>query len=165
MFQKILKIFYIVILILCTFNEFKASDKWTIPKENFIGTWKGEGRIIVAWCEQKKISFEVQIDTDGNVSGKIGDAHIRHGNLRLNNIIYRWLGNREYIIDAELSNYLIEKEKIRRESIRIFLDYKESSFTGGFHTSGSKFGGKEKMVLSGSRVKLVKIVNYFKRKR
>jgi len=30
-------------------------------------------------------------------------------------------------------------------------------FVGGFHTSGSKFGGKEKMIFSGTNVKLVKI--------
>jgi len=136
-----------------------------ISNEDFIGTWMGEGRIIVDWCEQKQLSFELQIDMDGNVSGKIGNSHIRHGKIRLNNIIYRCLGNREYIIDAELLNYLIEKEKIKRKSIRIFLDFKESFFSGGFHTSGSKFGGKERMVLSGTSVKLVKIMNSFKRKR
>ena len=64
------------------------------------------------------------------------------------------LGNCEYIIDADLSNFLIEKEEIKRESIRIFLDFKSPFFTGGFHTSGSKFGGKEKMKFSGTNIKL-----------
>ena len=55
------------------------------------------------------------------MSGEIGGANIRHGKMRLNNIIYRWLGNREYIIDAELSNYIIEKEKIHLNyEIRVF---------------------------------------------
>jgi hypothetical protein len=52
---------------------------------------------------------------------------------------------------------IIKKEKIRRESIRVFLDFENPFFVGGFHTSGSKFGGKEKMILSGTNVKLVKI--------
>jgi hypothetical protein len=91
------------------------------------------------------------------VLGKIGDAQILNGKIRLNNIVYRWLGNRKYIIDAKLTNYLIKKEKIRRESIRVFLDFENPFFFGGFHTSGSKFGGKEKMILSGTNVKLVKI--------
>ena len=98
-----------------------------------------------------------QIDMNGNVLGKIGDAQILHGKIRLNNIVYRWLGNRKYIIVAKLTNYLIKKEKIRRESIRVFLDFENPLFVGGFHTSGSKFGGKEKMILSGTNVKLVKI--------
>ena len=158
MIQKLLIIIYIVFLVLLPLSEVQALNGWVVPKEEFIGTWKGEGKIIVAWCKQKQLSFELQVDLDGNVSGKIGDAHIRHGKIRLNNIIYRWLGNREYIIDAKSSNCIIEKEKIKRESIRLFLDFKKPFFTGGFHTSGSKFGGKEKMVLSGSKVKLVKIM-------
>ena len=158
MFQKILIIFYIVFFVLAPLSGVKALNRWPISKEDFTGTWKGEGKIIVTWCEQKQLSFELHIDMNANVSGEIGNAHIRHGKIRLNNIIYRWLGNREYIIDAKLSNCIIEKEKIKRESIRLFLDFKKPFFTGGFHTSGSKFGGKEKMVLSGSKVKLVKIM-------
>ena len=158
MFQRFLIIIHIVFLVLYPLNEVQASNGEAVSIEDFIGTWKGEGKIIVTWCEQKQLAFELQIDSDGNVSGKIGDAHIRHGKIRLNNIIYRWLGNREYIIDAELSNYLIEKEKIKRESIRIFLDFQKPFLTGGFHTSGSKFGGKEKMIFSGNSVKLVKII-------
>ena len=150
MFQKILIITHIFFFILHPFSEGKALNMSVISKKDFIGTWKGEGKIIVAWCEQKQLSFELHIDMDGNVTGEIGNAHIRHGKIKLNNIIYRWLKNREYIINAELSNYLIEKEKIKRESIRIFLDFKKPFFIGGFHTSGSKFGGKEKMILSGS---------------
>jgi hypothetical protein len=158
MLKKVLIIIYIVSFIVHPLNEVKALGCRTISQGDFIGTWKGDSKIIVTWCEQKQLSFELKIDMDGNVSGEIGNAHIRHGKIRLNNIIYRRLGNKKYIIDAELSNYLIEKEKIKRESIRIFLDFEKPFFSGGFHTSGSKFGGKEKMVLSGINIKLIKIM-------
>ena len=125
---------------------------------NSVRNQQEQSRMIVSWCEQKQLSFELQIDMDGNVSGEIGDAHIRYGKIRLNEIIYRWMGNKKYLIDAELSNYLIGKEKIKRKSIRIFLDFKKPFLIGGFHTSGGKFSGKEKMILSGSSVKLVKIM-------
>ncbi len=156
MIQKLLISFYIVVFVLLPLCEVQPLYSQTIIKEEFIGTWKGEGKIIVAWCEQKHLSFELKIDTNGIVSGKIGDAQILNGKFRLNNFLYRCLGNKEFIIDAKLSNYLIEKEKIQRESIQIFFDYKKPFFTGGFHTSGSKFGGKEKMILSGTAVKLGK---------
>ena len=158
MFQKFLIIIHIVFLVLHPLNEVQASNGEVVSIEDFIGPWKGEGKIIVTWCEQKQLAFEFQIDSDGNVSGKIGDAHIRHGKIRLNNIIYRWLGNKKYIINTKLLNYLIKKEKIKRDSIWIFLDFKKHFLTGGFHTSGSKFGGKEKMIVSGNSVKLVKIM-------
>ncbi len=157
MFQKLSITFCVFALVFHTFSEVQAQNKLAISNEDFTGIWKGEGRIIVAWCEQKQLSFELQIDMNGDVSGKIGNAQIRHGRIRLNNIIYRWLGNRKYIIDAKLTNYLVEKEKIKRESIRIFLDYEKPFWVGGFHTSGSKFGGKEEMIVSGTGLKLVKI--------
>lgn len=157
MFQKLQITLYIVFLALHPLNEVLAFNILAISKQDFIGTWKGEGRIIVAWCEQRQLSFELQLDMNGNVLGKIGDAQILHGKIRLNNIVYRWLGNRKYIIDAKLTGFLIEKEKIRRESIRVFLDFENPFLVGGFHTSGSKFGGKEKMIFSGTNVKLVKI--------
>jgi hypothetical protein len=156
--HKLLILLSVVFLVLHPLSVVQAQNSLAIAKEDFIGTWKGEGKVIVAWCEQKQLSFELQIDMDGNVSGKIGDAQILQGEIKLNNIVYRWLGNRKYIIDAKLTNYLIEKEKIRRESIRVFLDFENPFFVGGFHTSGSKFGGKEKMILSGSSLKLVKIM-------
>ena len=84
MFQKILIIFYLVFFILCPLSGVPAFNEWAISKENFTGTWKGEGKIIVTWCEQKQLPFELQIDMDGNVSGKIGNSHIRHGKIRLN---------------------------------------------------------------------------------
>lgn len=149
-------IFYIAFLILYPLGGGHALAWWADSKDDFTGTWKGEGRVIVAWCGQKYVSFELQIDADRNVSGKIGDARIRHGTFRRNSRFYRWMGNKEYIIDAKLSDYLVENEKIKRDAIRIFLDFTPPFFTGGFHTSGSKFGGKEKMVFSGSHVKLVK---------
>jgi hypothetical protein len=156
--HKNLILLSIVFLVLHPLSDVQAQNSLATSKEDFIGTWKGEGKVIVAWCEQKHLSFELQIDMAGNVSGKIGDAQIQHGKIKLNNIVYRWLGNRKYIIDAKLTNYLIEKEKIRRESIRVFLDFEGPFLVGGFHTSGSKFGGKEKMILSGSSLKLVKIM-------
>ncbi len=157
-FQKIIIITFLFFLVLHPLKEARAINSGNISKNNFIGTWKGEGTIIVAWSKQKKISFELQIDKNGNVSGNIGNAYIRQGRIKLNKIIYRWLGNSDYIIDAKLSNYLIKKEEIKRESIRIFLDFKQTFYTGNFHTSGSKFGGKNKMILSGVKIKLVKVL-------
>jgi hypothetical protein len=157
MIQRLLISIFIVVFVFLPLCEVQARDGQSSIEEELIGTWKGEGRIIVAWCQQKHFSFELQIGANGIVSGKIGDAQIRNGRMKRNNFLFRWLGNAEFIIDATLSSYIIEKENIWRESIRIFLDYEMPFLTGGFHTSGSKFGGKEKMILSGTGIKLTKI--------
>ena len=161
MYQKIIIAFYIILNLITCSTEVKALDRETILNNKLNGLLKGESKIIVTWCEKKYISFELHVDENGNVNGTIGDAIINNGKIKHNYIIYRLLGNSEYIIDGNLSNFLIEKEEIKRESIRIFLDFKRPFFTGGFHTSGSKFGGKEKMKFSGTNIKLSK--NKFKK--
>lgn len=155
-FHKFPVTFLIVFFLLHPFGEAQAINRSTVSIEGFIGTWKGAGRVIVAWCEQKQISFDLKVHPDGSISGKIGDAHIKQGTMRHNNILYRLIGNRKYIIDAQLSGHIIEKEDITRDSIRIFLDHEQPYLVGGFHTSGTKTGGKESMILSGRGVKIEK---------
>ena len=147
---------HIFILITCL-SEVMALDREIILKNRFTGYWWGEGRIIVAWSEKKTINFDLQIHENGSVTGSIGDAIVTQGRIKLNNKVWRWLGNKKYIIDADLDHFLNKKEKIKRESIRIFLNFKRSFLTGGFHNSGSKFGGKEKMVLSGTNIMLTRV--------
>ena len=180
MFKRLQITFIIVFFVLHSLGEAQALDK-----SYFIGTWKGEGRIIVAWCKQKQLPFDLQVHPDGTVSGRIGDAHIKQGTMKHNNFIYRLIGNKKFVINAELSGNLVEGENIKRYSIRVFLDLEKPFMTesfhasankfrdkknpaildfnkllliGGFHTSGSKFGDKEKMILSGTGLKLVKTI-------
>ena len=87
MVQKLQITLYIVLFALHPLDKVPAFNKLAISNEDFIGTWKGEGRIIVAWCEQKQLSFECQIDMNGNVLGKIGDAQILNGKIRLKKMI------------------------------------------------------------------------------
>lgn len=157
MLQKFKIITYVFLFGFCPPGAGQASDGRADFDGALIGTWKGDGKIIVNWCNRKTLSFELLIDSHGNVSGKIGDADIHRGKMEPNRMIYRWLGNREYVIQAELSGHLVKKEAIQRNSIRVFLDFENPDLVGGFHSSGSKFGGKKKMILSGLSVKLTKI--------
>ncbi len=156
--RKILTTSRILFFLIVCLSEVHGLNAQTILKNRFAGYWKGEGRVIVAWSEKKTITFDLQIHENGNVTGAIGDAIITHGRIKLNNKILIWLGNKEYIIDADLKYFLNKGEKIKRESIRLFLDSKRPFLTGGFHSSGSMFGGKEKMVLSGTDIKLTKVI-------
>lgn len=158
MYQKIIITFHVILMLITWLSDVTALEKETVLNHPLSGHWKGDGKIIVAWCEKTHLSFDLHINEHGNVTGTIGDATIDHGRIRQNNIILRWLGNREYVIEANLLNVLIKEEDIQRESIRLFLDFKSSFLTGGFHTSGSKFGGKETMVLSGIDIKLSKVM-------
>ena len=158
MSQKAIILVHVILMLNMGLCDVMASEKGTILNTSLVGHWKGDGKIIVAWCEATHLSFDLHIDEHGNVTGTIGDATLAHGRIRQNNIILRWLGNREYIIEAHLVHALIQDEGIQRESIRLFLDFNSSLLTGGFHTSGSKFGGKDTMVLSGIEITLSKVM-------
>ena len=115
------------------------------------GHFIGDAKIIVNWCNLDSLAFDISIDSLGNVTGKIGDAKIIQGKVKTNSF-----GSTKYIIEAELDGFIIEKEGIKRKSIKIPFDYVGKKLIGGFGTSGSKFGGKEKMILSGTDLVLIR---------
>jgi hypothetical protein len=101
------------------------------------------------------------VHPDGTVSGKVGDAILKNGKIiRGRGRILRMLnwGN-EYIVKAELQGPIVAAESISRKSISMPLNFRGDSFVGGIHTSGSKSGGKAKMMLSASSLKLHKEQN------
>lgn len=145
-----MKKIFIIICILMAAAPAHAGEQLCRP-----GLWKGQGDIIVGWCKQRHLPFDLQIDENNAVTGFIGNASVK-GELKMNKAIYRMIGNKKYIIDADLSGCIVKAENIRRKSIRLFLDLDNSGSTlsGGMHTSGCKIGGKEFMVLSGMNIVL-----------
>ena len=123
----------------------------TAQKQDINGNYKGEAQIIVNWSQQKEILFNLNIDSLGNVTGTIGDAQITEARVRKNTF-----GNTQLIINANLSGFLIENEKIQRESIKIPFDLINEQIKGGFGTSGSKIGNKETMIMTGTNLVLNK---------
>lgn len=127
------------------------------PPEKMIGEWQGAGRIVVTWCTQDYLPIHIFVRADGRVSGAIGNALIDEGRVRKNNWFLDWLGNPEYVIEADLDGFLIEAEGIRRKSIELTLDLQEHELVGGFQSSGDKTGGKESMAMSGTSVRLSRV--------
>jgi hypothetical protein len=124
-----------------------AQSKLPVPDE-LTGHWKGEGRIIVTWSQQRQMPFDLIIDSQGNVSGKIGDARLINGRLTRRSRLMTRLGNHSYLIRGRLDGPLIAAEKISRDSFWLMLDPQDPRLTGGMNTTGWKTGGKEKMILS-----------------
>jgi len=116
-----------------------------------VGHFKGNAKIIVEWCNLDSLIFDLNIDNLRNVTGSIGNAKIIQGKIKTN-----IFGSTKFIIEAKLKGYIIEKEDIKRRIIKIPFDYVDGKIVGGFGTNGSKFGGKEKMVLSGTDLILTK---------
>jgi hypothetical protein len=132
----------------------RAADTSVAPE--MIGHWEGDARIIVSWCRQTNLHITMDIRADGSATGKVGDATVFKGRFERNR---GWLGRKlnlatDYIIKGELGGPVVAAESIKQDSVSIPLNFKGGAFVGGVHTSGSKFGGKEKMILSASSLTL-----------
>ena len=120
------------------------------------GHWEGDARIIVSWCRQKNLHVTMDIQKDGSVTGKVGDAMLVKGRFEANR---GWMGRKldlatDHIVRGSLQGPVVAAEGITRESVSIPLNLVGGALVGGMHTSGSKFGGKEKMILSASPLTL-----------
>ena len=118
------------------------------------GHWQGTGRIIVIWCQQTNLSIALEIKADGNVTGKIGDATLANGELRRNR---GWLGKKlniktDYIITGRLSGPIIRAQSITRSGVKMPLNLSGGNFVGSIHTTGCKFGGKGRGILTAGLV-------------
>ena len=115
------------------------------------GTWSGNANIVVQFVQQKRLAVRLVIAEDGSVSGSVGDATLVDAKLRPGRGgVQRSLGwGREYRIHGRLSGNLVAAENVRRDAVDILLDpASDGTLVGGLHSSGSKVGGKEKVIVS-----------------
>jgi hypothetical protein len=134
--------------LLLTACNLQANESKVEP--TMAGQWEGNARIIVAWCHQKNLSVAVDIQPDGSVTGRVGDAKLVSGRFKRNR---GWLGRKlklatDFIITGSLSGPIVAKESITRSRVSIPLNFANGTFVGGINTSGLMFGGKDKMILS-----------------
>jgi hypothetical protein len=115
-----------------------------------IGRWQDDAHVIVVWCQQTNLPVSLNIQADGSVSGRIGDATLTNGRLRRNR---GWLGRKlniktDYIITGALSGPMMRAEHITRSGVKMPLSFSSGSFTGCIHTTGCKFAGKKGGILT-----------------
>jgi hypothetical protein len=128
----------------------RAADTSVAPA--IIGHWEGDARVIVSWCRQTNLHVTIDIRTDGSVTGRVGDATLIKGRFERNR---GWLGRNlnlatDHIIRGNLNGPVVAAQGITRKSVSIPLNFVGGAFVGGVHTSGSKFGGKEKILSASS---------------
>jgi hypothetical protein len=141
---------------------FSGASELSVTAEAFapgtVGQWKGNARIVVVWTKQTNLCVTLDIRDDGAVAGKIGDALLTNGRLKKNRgMLGRKLKVKtEYIIVGDLQGALIAAEGITRPHIKMPLNLSNRTLTGGIHTCGSRFGGKDHMILSAAGLTLTR---------
>ena len=136
-----------------------AADTQTSLPPEMTGHFTGVATIVVNWTMQRQLLVDVFIRQDGTVEGMVGDAAIRDGRLRRNRgRIGRALNlATDWIVVGRLEGDVIAAERIRRDGVKIPLDFVASQYRGGVNTSGSKIGGKSTMVLAATNLRLARI--------
>lgn len=139
-----------VVAILASILAHAADAGETVVSPEIAGIWDGRAQIIVVWCHQRDLPVAISIAPDGAVSGAIGDATIGNGQLTRNR---GWLGRKlslatDWIIRGELAGPIVASESIERAAFSMPLNLDGGELKGGMHTSGSKIGGKDRMILS-----------------
>ena len=154
--------FGLAMLVLTSATNLSASEPPS-AEEAFapetIGQWKGSARIIVHWARQTNLCVTLNIRDDATVTGKIGDALLINGRLKKNR---GWLDQKlnvktDYIIVGDLHGAIIAAEGIARARVKIPLNLSDETLAGGLHTCGSKFGGKDQMILSAGGLMLKRV--------
>ncbi len=127
-----------------------------VPNAGMIGTWGGDGQVVVNWTEQPSIRVRLIILPDGSVSGQIGDARLVNARISTNRGgVGRFLHIKtDYIVSGRLVGPVIAAEHIQRDAVNLPLNWNDGAFTGSLHTSGSAFGGADRMVFTAFRLYL-----------
>ncbi len=123
------------------------------------GHWVGEGRIIVTWCEQKRLPYDLTIDAAGNVTGRIGDATLKNARLSRRTALMKELGNRTWLICGKLDGAIVASEEISREKLWLMFDPKGGHLEGSMNTSGPHIGGKGTMYMTVTGIVLNRMSN------
>jgi hypothetical protein len=115
-----------------------------------VGHWEGNARIVNSWCQQTNLAVKLDIHGDGSVTGTVGDAKITTARFQRNR---GWVGRKlnlwsDYIISGDLEGAIVAAEGITRKRVMMPLNFSNGSFNGGLNSSGSKFSGKDGMILS-----------------
>ncbi|OHB55313.1 MAG: hypothetical protein A2Y07_07355 [Planctomycetes bacterium GWF2_50_10] len=148
----------LALVIIFSLTTFTIPAHSSIPTE-YIGHWKGNATIIVNWTKQKNLPIEIKINSDGTVTGTVGDATLVNGTLIKKSWIYTKIFQHEnpYRIESDLQGKIIKSENIQRDSVYISLRIENGKVDGGLATSGTKTGNKETMILSAMNVSLSRI--------
>jgi hypothetical protein len=126
---------------------------------SMVGRWSGVARIFVNWTNQRELPVTLDIHSDGTVEGTVGDATLAGGRFHANR---GWLGRAlrfktDWIVEGKLEGTLVAADSVVRDAVKIPLDFDGETFDGGVNSSGSMFGGKERMWLAAGHLVLRRV--------
>lgn len=128
------------ILLCCCLQGLAAQTVYDL-----MGEWTGNGCITTNWCTQDSLHFDLIISSDGDISGKAGDAQITGGSFRqIRAERYNW------ILELHLKGTLITCDNVRRNRLFLLVNVEDGNMQGRFYTEGKEGGNAMDGILSGN---------------
>ena len=119
------------------------------PDSAMIGSWTGSADITVPWTTQRQLVIAIDIQPDGAVVGTIGDAQLVGAHFFTESRVARALHlARRYAIEGGLSSSIIRHEGVRRDRVRMSLDWAPQRLTGELQTNGAYEGTAAELILT-----------------
>jgi hypothetical protein len=128
------------------------------PAPPLAGRWTGSAHIVNDFVRATTLAVEVEIHDDLTVTGRVGDATLTNGRLISNVGSLARAANlgRDYEIRGDLTGPLIADEQITRAGVIIPFNHDPATDTlhRGVNTTGTPFGGKDKVVVAAKDLRL-----------
>ena len=103
-----------------------------------VGRWVGEAKITVAWTRQRVLPIDITVCPGDTVRGTVGDALLAAGRLETGEVAAGesawWVT--DYVISANLDGAIIRAENIRRPSVRLAFNRRDTILEGILNTPG-----------------------------
>ena len=129
--------------------------------ESLRGAWRGDARIIVAWCTQQRLPVSLSIGADGRVEGRIGEALLQQGYVAKNRgDVGRALDIKsDYIVRGALSGTVVPGEPVASTVLFIPFDLRldeqgRARIEGGVTTSSSSVAVESNFAVCASELVL-----------
>ena len=103
-----------------------------------VGRWVGEAKITVSWTRQRVLPIDITICLGDTVRGTVGDALLAAGRLETGEVAAGraawWVT--DYVISGNLDGAIIRAENIRRPSVRLAFNLRDTILEGVLTTPG-----------------------------
>jgi hypothetical protein len=111
------------------------------PPQDLVGTWLGSGQhsLNEEYLGQKDISFELTFNSDGALTGRIGDASIVRTYITKSPFYMKILGKEKYRAEFEFDGKIVNNENFSRLGGTIIIrNISSTEIVCSFNSSGSK---------------------------
>jgi len=121
-------------------------DEKISPPQEIVGTWLGTGlhNLSSEYLDQKEIPVKLDIASNGDITGFIGDAQFSKTHVQQTVWYLRLIGKPTYFAELSLGGDIVRRESFSRKGGTLLFDkYTADEMTCEFVSTGSRISMKD----------------------